>query len=145
MQNAINLEANWIELFIITKDNWVKSVFWHLANREAQYTYIVKQTNWRKRVIKDWHNLGIRGQRHHFSLKDLVRLYNSKFAKKKMHFAYRGPFVIVSLRGFYSKLYHLQQVNSIAIFKSFYKDYIKPFKLQTSYLVTSYKQQLLIC
>jgi hypothetical protein len=36
MQEAINLEANQIELFTkTTKDNWVKSVFWHLANKEA--------------------------------------------------------------------------------------------------------------
>jgi hypothetical protein len=70
-------------------------------------------------------------------------LYDSKLAKKKMHPAYRGPFIIISLGGFYSKSYHLRQVNSIAILKSFYKDHLKPFKLQTSHLVTSYKQQLL--
>jgi hypothetical protein len=93
-------------------------------------------------VIKDWHNLSIKGQGYLFNLKDLVILYDSKFAKKKMHPAYKGPFIVISLRGFYSKLYYLRQVNSIAIFKSFYKDYLKPFKLQTSHLVTSYKQQL---
>jgi hypothetical protein len=70
-------------------------------------------------------------------------LYNSKFAKKKMHLAYKGPFIVISLRGFYSKSYHLRQVNSTTILKSFYKDHLKPFKLQTSHLVTSYKQQLL--
>ena len=70
-------------------------------------------------------------------------LYNSKFAKKKMHLAYKGPFVIIKLRGFYSKSYHLQQVNSIAILKSFYSDHLKPFKLRIGYLVTCYKQQLL--
>jgi hypothetical protein len=61
-----------------------------------------------------------------------------------MHPAYKGPFIIVSLRGFYSKSYYLRQVNSITIPRSFYSDYLKPFKLQTSHLVTSYKQQLLI-
>jgi hypothetical protein len=70
-------------------------------------------------------------------------LYDSKFAKKKMHPAYRGPFVVIGLRGFYGKLYYLRQVNSTPILKSFYGDYLKPFKLQTSYLVTSYEQQLL--
>jgi len=36
MQDAINLEVNRIELFTkITKDNWVKAVFWHLANKKA--------------------------------------------------------------------------------------------------------------
>jgi hypothetical protein len=69
-------------------------------------------------------------------------LYDGKLAKKKMHLAYKGPFVVVSLRGFYSKSYHLRQVNSTAVLKSFYKDHLKPFKLQTGYLVTSYKQQL---
>ena len=93
--------------------------------------------------MKDRHNLSIKGRGHFFNPKDLVILYNSKLAKKKMHLAYKGPFVIISLRGFYSKLYYFRQVNSIAILKSFYKDYLKPFKLQTSYLVTSYKQQLL--
>jgi hypothetical protein len=70
-------------------------------------------------------------------------LYDSKLAKKKMHLAYRGLFVIVRLGGFYSKLYHLRQVNGIAILKSFYGDYLKPFKLRIGYLVTGYKQQLL--
>jgi len=105
---------------------------------------VIKRTNWRKRVMKDRHNLGIKGQGHLFNPKDLVMLYDGKLAKKKMHPAYRGPFVVVSLGGFYSKLYHLRQVNSIAIPRSFYSDYLKPFKLQTSHLVTSYKQQLLI-
>jgi len=71
-------------------------------------------------------------------------LYNSKLAKKKMHPAYKGPFVVISLGGFYSESYHLRQVNSTTILKSFYSDYLKPFKLRTSYLVTSYKKQLLI-
>ena len=69
-------------------------------------------------------------------------LYDSKFAKKKMHLAYKGPFIVIKLGGFYSKLYYLRQVNSIAIPRSFYRDYLKPFKLRTSHLVTSYKQQL---
>jgi hypothetical protein len=56
-------------------------------------------------------------------------LYDGKLAKKKMHPAYRGPFVIISLRGFHSKSYYLRQVNSIAIPKSFYSDHLKPFKL----------------
>jgi hypothetical protein len=105
---------------------------------------VIKRTNWRKRVLKDWHNLSIKGRGHLFNPRDLVILYDSKLAKKKMHPAYKGPFVIISPGGFYSKLCHLRQVNSIAIPKSFYKDYLKPFKLQTSHLVTSYKKQLLI-
>ena len=56
-------------------------------------------------------------------------LYNAKSAKRKMHLAYRGPFVIIRPGGFYSKLYHLWQVNSIAIPRLFYGDYLKPFKL----------------
>jgi hypothetical protein len=69
-------------------------------------------------------------------------LYNGKSAKKKMHPVYKGPFIVVRPRGFYSKSYYLRQVNSIAIPKSFYGNHLKPFKLRTSYLVTSYKQQL---
>jgi hypothetical protein len=69
-------------------------------------------------------------------------LYNGKLAKKKMHLAYRGPFVVVGLGGFYSKSYHLRQVNSIAVLRSFYRDHLKPFKLRTGYLVTGYEQQL---
>jgi hypothetical protein len=69
-------------------------------------------------------------------------LYDSKLAKKKMHPAYKGPFIIISPRGFHSKSYHLRQVNSAPIPKSFYSDHLKPFKLQTGHLVTGYKQQL---
>jgi hypothetical protein len=103
---------------------------------------VIERTDWRKRVIKDRHDLGIKGQGHLFNLRDLVILYNNKLAKKKMHPAYKGPFVIISPGGFYSKLYHLQQVNSTTIPRSFYRDHLKPFKLRTSHLVTSYKQQL---
>ena len=103
---------------------------------------VIKRTNWRKRVMKDWHDLGIKGRGHLFNPKDLVMLYDSKLAKKKMHPAYRGPFVVIGPGGFYSKLYHLRQVNSTPIPRSFYGDYLKPFKLRTSHLVTGYKQQL---
>jgi hypothetical protein len=144
MQAAINLEANRIELFTkITKDNWVEAVFWHLANREAQHMQVIKRTNWRKRVLKDWYNLGIKGRGHLFNPGDLVILYDGKSAKKKMHLAYRGPFIVVSLGGFHSKSYYLRQVNSTAVPKSFHRDHLKPFKLRTGHLVTSYKQQLL--
>jgi hypothetical protein len=90
---------------------------------------VIKRTNWRKRVIKDRHNLGIKGRGHLFNPRDLVMLYNSKLAKKKMHLAYRGPFVVIGPRGFYSKLYYFRQVNSTPILRSFYGDYLKPFKL----------------
>ena len=102
---------------------------------------VIERTNWRKRVMKDRHNLGVRSQGH-FTPEDLVMLYNGKSAKKKMHPAYRGPFVVVRPGGFHSKSYHLRQVNSIAILRSFYGDHLKPFKLRTSHLVTGYKQQL---
>ena len=89
MQDAINLEVNRIELFTkITKDNWVKAVFWHLANKKAQRMQVIKRTDQRKRVIKDRHNLGIKGRGHLFNPKDLVMLYDGKLAKKKMHPAY---------------------------------------------------------
>jgi hypothetical protein len=77
-----------------------------------------------------------------FNPKDLVILYDSKLAKKKMHPAYKGPFVVISPGGFHSKSYHLRQVNGTLIPRSFYGDHLKPFKLRTSYLVTGYKQQL---
>ena len=93
-------------------------------------------------MIKDRHDLGIKGRGHLFNPRDLVMLYDGKSAKKKMHPAYKGPFVVISLRGFYSKSYYLRQVNSIAVLKSFYGDYLKPFKLRTGHLVTGYKQQL---
>ena len=128
MQATINLKANRVKLFTITKDNWIKAIFQHLAKREAQSTHVIKQTNQRKRVLKDRYDLGVKGQGS-FSLKDLVILYNSKSAKKKMQLAYNGPFIVINLRGFHGKLYHLRQVNNIAIPKSFYSNYLKPFKL----------------
>ena len=103
---------------------------------------VIKRTNWRKRVLKDRHDLGIKGRGHLFNPGDLVMLYDSKSAKKKMHPAYRGPFIVVGLGGFHSKSYHLRQVNSIAVLRSFYGDHLKPFKLRTGHLVTSYEQQL---
>ena len=90
--------------------------------------------------MKDRHDLGIKGRGHLFNPRDLVMLYDGKSAKKKMHPAYRGPFVIISPGGFYGKLYHLRQVNGTAIPRSFYGDHLKPFKLRTGYLVTGYEQ-----
>jgi hypothetical protein len=102
---------------------------------------VIEQTSWRKRVLKDRHDLGVRGQGS-FSPGDLVMLYDAKSAKKKMHPAYRGPFVIVGPGGFHGKSYHLRQVNGTAIPRSFYGDHLKPFKLRTGYLVTGFEQQL---
>ena len=58
---------------------------------------VIERTNWRKRVLKDRHNLGIKGRGHLFNPRDLVILYDSKFAKKKMHPVYKGPFVVFRL------------------------------------------------
>ena len=60
---------------------------------------VIERTNWRKRVMKDWHDLGVKSQGH-FTPGDLVMLYDGKFAKKKMHLAYRGPLLLLGQEDF---------------------------------------------
>ena len=57
-------------------------------------------------MLKDRHDLGVRGQGS-FSPGDLVVLYDTKSIKKKMHRAYKGPFIIVGPEGFQGKSYYL--------------------------------------
>ena len=54
-------------------------------------------------------------------------LYNPKSAKKKLHLAYRGLFVVTSFGSDYEKLYTLRQVEGTAISHIFYSDYLKLF------------------
>ena len=63
-------------------------------------------------------------------------IYDQKSAKKKLHPAYRGPFVINGAGGDQGKSYTLRQVNGIAITCTYYRDHLKPFRLRPDYLIT---------
>jgi hypothetical protein len=64
-------------------------------------------------------------------------------AKKKLHPAYRGPFVITAFARSQGKSYTLRQVNGDSIPRSYYKDYLKLFTLRTGYLRTKNKERIL--
>ncbi len=68
-------------------------------------------------------------------------LYNTKSVKKKLYPLYRGPFIITGFGGSYSRSYTLRQINSEAIPRIYYGDYLKLFKLRKGYLVTGTKEQ----
>jgi len=68
-------------------------------------------------------------------------LYNTKSAKKKLYPLYRGPFIITRFSSSYSRSYTLRQINSEAIPRIYYGDYLKLFKLRKGYLVTGTKEQ----
>ncbi len=68
-------------------------------------------------------------------------LYNTEFVKKKLYPSYRGLFIITRFRGSYSRSYTLRQINSEAIPRIYYSDYLKLFKLRKGYLVTGTKEQ----
>ncbi len=68
-------------------------------------------------------------------------LYNTKSTKKKLYSSYRGPFIITRFSSSHSRSYTLQQINSEAIPRIYYGDYLKLFKLRKGYLVTGTKEQ----
>ncbi len=68
-------------------------------------------------------------------------LYNTKSVKKKLYSLYRGPFIITRFGSSYSCSYTLRQINSEAIPRIYYGDYLKLFKLRKGYLVTGTKEQ----
>ncbi len=68
-------------------------------------------------------------------------LYNTKSAKKKLYSLYKGLFIITGFGGSYSCSYTLRQINSKAIPRIYYGDYLKLFKLRKGYLVTRTKEQ----
>jgi hypothetical protein len=70
-------------------------------------------------------------------------LYDGKSAKKKLHPAYRGPFVIAGFAGSQGKSYTLRQVNGNPIPRSYYRDHLKPFTLRTRYLYIKNKKRIL--
>ena len=98
------------------------------------------RSDWRKQVQKERHDLGVREQS--FYAGQLVMLYDAKAAKKKLHPAWRGPFVITGFGGDHGKSYTLRQVNGALIPRSFYKDHLKPFQLCKGYLITSYEETI---
>jgi hypothetical protein len=81
-----------------------------------------------KIIQKERHDMGIRGEKT-YKPGQLVILYDRKSAKKKLHPAYRGPFVITRLAGSQGKSYTLRQVNRNPIPRSYYRDHLKPFTL----------------
>ena len=68
--------------------------------------------------------------------------HSAKAAKKKLHPAWRGPFVITGFGGDHGKSYTLRQVNGALIPRSFYRDYLKPFQLCKGYLITGYEETI---
>ncbi len=67
-------------------------------------------------------------------------LYNTKSVKKKLYPLYRGPFIITKFGSSYSRSYTLRQINSKAIPRIYYGDYLNLFKLRKGYLVTGTKK-----
>jgi hypothetical protein len=72
----------------------------------------------------------------------MVMLYDQKSAKKKLHPAYRGPFVIAGFGRDHGKSYKLQQINGTLIPRTYYGDHFKPFRPRPKHLITGYERNL---
>jgi hypothetical protein len=106
-----------------------------MAAREENRQRVKSKSDYSKELQKERHDLGIRRE-YWFKGGDLVMIYDQKSAKKKLHPAYRGPFVINGASGDQGKSYTLRQVNGTAIPRMYYGDHLKPFRLRPDHLVT---------
>ncbi|KAI0994590.1 hypothetical protein K3495_g13592 [Podosphaera aphanis] len=124
-----------IDAFLeISEDDHVREVDLFVQNREVVRDLVIAKTSWRKQVQKERHDRGVREQT--FKPGDYVMLYDGKSAKKKLHPAYRGPFVVAGHGGCHGKSYLLRQVNGKPIPRTYYGDHLKLFKLREGHLVT---------
>jgi hypothetical protein len=71
-------------------------------------------------------------------------LYNYKSVKKKLSPAWRGLFAVLGYSGDYFKSYSLRQIYGTLIPRTFYSNYLKPFRLRKGYLITSQESVLLV-
>jgi hypothetical protein len=118
--------------------------------REAVFEFMIKRIDRARKIndrsehVKDLqkerYDKGVVEYRH--KIGSYVMLYDVKSAKKKLHPAYRGPFVVSGFAGDHSKSYKLRQINGAPIARSFSGDHLKPFKLRQGHLVTQDEEKL---
>jgi hypothetical protein len=81
---------------------------------------------------------------HEYAPGDLVFLYDSSSAKKKLHPAFSGPFRISGFGGDHFRSFTLGQVNGEPIKRTFYGDHLRLFKPRTGHLVSP-SVKIMVC
>jgi hypothetical protein len=94
----------------------------------------------KKAVEKAKHDLGVNN--HEYTPGDLVFLYDSNSAKKKLHPSFRGPFRIASFGGDHYRSFKLEQLNREPIPHTFYGDHLRLFRPRTGHLITQTEESL---
>ena len=123
---------------LLNESDWNAGVFDFIVNRQEVRTRVAEASNAAKVVQKERHDMGVRT--YSFEPGQMVMLYDTKSAKKKLHPAYRGPFIVTGFGGSHDRSYTLSQVNGVPIPRTYYGDHLKPFKLREGYLQTQYEE-----
>ena len=77
-----------------------------------------------------------------FSPGELVMLYDSRSAKKKLRPSWRGPFVVTGFGGDQHKSYTIRQICGTLIPRTFHGDHLKLFRLREGYLATGREERI---
>jgi hypothetical protein len=121
-------------------EDWENLVLDHIAHSMRIRERVRETSISRKDKEKQRYDRGIR--EHRFTPGQLVMLYDSKAAGKKLRPAWRGPFVITGFGGDHQKSYILRQICGTPIPRTFHGDHLKRFRLREGYLVSGREQEL---
>ncbi|KAI0992831.1 hypothetical protein K3495_g15353 [Podosphaera aphanis] len=135
-------EFDWNQLYNVSAGKAHEdAVIHHLAKMETRRCDALTLDDWRRRVQKERHDLGV-SQRTSFAPGTLVMLYDHAKAKLKLHASYRGPFVVTGFAGYHGKSYLLRQINGQRIKYSYHGDQLKLFRLREGYLISGNEQKI---
>ena len=124
----------------LDNDTMCEAVFSFMVQRIETKAKVKAKSRHIKQREKARYDRGVKERL--FTAGDYVMLYDHKSAKKKLHAAYRGPFVVTGFAGEHDKSYTLRQIDGTPIPRSYAGDQLKLFKPRTGHLVTGYEESL---
>ena len=121
-------------------ESWEAAAINHIAHHQHIKADTQNASDHQKQLRKERYDQGVREVS--FTPGQLVMLYDSRSAKKKLRPAWRGPFVITGYGGDHFKSYTIRQIEGSAIPRTFHGDHLKAFRLREGYLSTGREQHL---
>ena len=121
-------------------EEWENLVLHHIARSMRIREKVREVSGSRKDREKQKYDKGI--HEHQFTPGQLVMLYDSKAAGKKLRPAWRGPFVVTGFAGDHQKSYTLRQICGTPISRTFHGDHLERLRLREGYLVSGREQEL---
>jgi hypothetical protein len=124
----------------LDEDTMREAVFQFMVKRIDIHTEVNQKSGHTKALQKERYDKGV--VERNYKVGNYVMLYDKKSAKKKLHAAYRGPFIVTGFAGDHGKSYTLRQIDSTPIPRSYSGDQLKLFKPRTDHLVTKHDESL---